>query len=41
MSSLGGYVQDEWKVQHNLTLTLGFRIEHAATRPVWITASPA
>jgi hypothetical protein len=29
MSSLGGYVQDEWKVQHNLTLTLGFRIEHS------------
>jgi len=28
MSSLGAYVQDEWKVKRNLTLTLGFRIEH-------------
>jgi hypothetical protein len=27
-SSMGAYVQDEWKVRHNLTLTLGFRIEH-------------
>jgi len=28
MSSLGAYVQDEWKVRPNLTLTLGFRMEH-------------
>jgi hypothetical protein len=28
MSSLGAYVQDEWKVKPNLTLTLGFRVEH-------------
>jgi hypothetical protein len=28
MSSLGSYVQDEWKLRHNLTFTLGFRIEH-------------
>ncbi len=28
MSSLGAYVQDEWKIRPNLTLTLGFRIEH-------------
>ena len=28
MSSLGAYVQDEWKVRRNVTLTLGFRIEH-------------
>ncbi len=28
MSSLGAYVQDEWKVGPKLTLTLGFRIEH-------------
>jgi len=28
MSSLGAYVQDEWKVKRNLSLTLAFRIEH-------------
>ena len=28
MNSLGAYVQDEWKVLPNLTLTLAFRIEH-------------
>ena len=28
MSSLGAYVQDEWRVQPNLMLTLGFRVEH-------------
>ncbi|HTX33721.1 MAG TPA: carboxypeptidase regulatory-like domain-containing protein [Bryobacteraceae bacterium] len=28
MSSLGAYAQDEWKVRRNLTLTLGFRVEH-------------
>jgi len=28
MSSLGAYLQDEWKVRHNLTLTLAFRMEH-------------
>jgi hypothetical protein len=28
ISSLGAYVQDEWKLRSNLTLTLGFRIEH-------------
>ena len=28
MSSLGTYVQDEWKVRPNLLLTLGFRMEH-------------
>ena len=30
MASTGAYVQDEWKVRHNLTFTLGFRIEHDA-----------
>jgi Carboxypeptidase regulatory-like domain len=29
-ASLGAYVQDEWKIKRNLTLTLGFRIEHDA-----------
>jgi hypothetical protein len=28
MASLGAYVQDEWKVKRNLTLTLAMRIEH-------------
>jgi len=28
MNSLGAYLQDEWKVRGNVTLTLGFRIEH-------------
>jgi hypothetical protein len=28
MSSLGAYVQDEWKVRRNVTLTLGIRLEH-------------
>lgn len=28
MSALGAYVQDEWKVRRNVSLTLGFRIEH-------------
>lgn len=28
MSSTGGYIQDEWKVRNNLTLTLGMRFEH-------------
>jgi Carboxypeptidase regulatory-like domain len=28
LNSLGAYVQDEWRVRNNLTLTLGFRIEH-------------
>ena len=28
LNSLGAYVQDEWKVRNNLTLTLAFRIEH-------------
>jgi len=28
MSSLGAYVQDEWKIRRNVTLTLGFRFEH-------------
>jgi hypothetical protein len=28
LGSLGAYVQDEWKVRHNLTLTLAFRMEH-------------
>jgi len=28
MSSLGAYVQDEWKARSNLTFTLAFRIEH-------------
>jgi hypothetical protein len=28
MSSLGAYVQDEWKIRRNVTLTLGIRIEH-------------
>ena len=28
MGSLGAYVQDEWKVRRNVTLTLGFRFEH-------------
>lgn len=28
MSSLGAYVQDEWKARRDLTLTLGMRIEH-------------
>ena len=30
MTSVGAYVQDEWKVRRNLSLTLGFRIEHDA-----------
>jgi len=30
MASLGAYVQDEWKVRRNITLTLAFRIEHDA-----------
>ena len=28
LASLGAYVQDEWKVKPNLSLTLGFRMEH-------------
>ena len=28
MSSLGAYAQDEWKIRRNVTLTLGFRMEH-------------
>jgi len=28
LSSTGAYVQDEWKVRRNITLTLGFRVEH-------------
>jgi hypothetical protein len=28
MGSLGTYVQDEWKIRRNVTLTLGMRIEH-------------
>jgi len=28
MSSLGTYVQDEWKLRNNLNLTLGLRFEH-------------
>ncbi len=28
MSSLGAYVQDEWKIRRNLTFMLGMRIEH-------------
>jgi len=28
MSSLGAYVQDEWKIRRNVTLTLGIRLEH-------------
>jgi len=28
MSSLGAYLQDEWKLRQNLTMTLAFRIEH-------------
>ncbi len=27
-ASIGAYVQDEWKLMHNVTLTLGFRAEH-------------
>jgi len=30
MTAVGAYVQDEWKVRKNITLTLGFRIEHNA-----------
>jgi hypothetical protein len=29
LSSLGAYVQDEWKLRRNLNLTLGVRIEHS------------
>jgi len=28
IGGLGGYVQDEWKIRRNVTLTLGFRAEH-------------
>ncbi len=28
LNSLGAYVQDEWRVRQNLTLSLGFRMEH-------------
>ena len=28
MSSLGAYLQDEWKVRRNVTLMLSFRVEH-------------
>ena len=28
MSSLGAYVQDEWKIRKNVTFMLGFRMEH-------------
>lgn len=27
--SIGGYIEDDWKVKHNLTLTLTFRGDHA------------
>jgi hypothetical protein len=30
MAAIGAYVQDEWKVRKNVSLTLGFRIEHNA-----------
>jgi outer membrane receptor protein involved in Fe transport len=40
--SVGGYIEDDWKVTNNLTLNLGFRLEHQsnAVCPINCFAAP-